>query len=100
MIKELRKFDKAAERTVRIKTEKLNEILAGVNAPVKVIPYDVELRNQYKSYQALSNETLSEVEYEHQYFCYKCSFETHENIPAEILISRALGVKRAKVKYA
>lgn len=104
MIKEFKKYDKEAQRTVYIKTETFNKILAEANAAVRVIPRDVEIHNQYQAYlhncKATGEKPLSKFEYSKTYVFCSCSFETYENAPSGIIISKALGIKSVKVKYA
>lgn len=104
MIKEFKKYDKEAQRTVYIKTEKFNELLESVNAPVKVIPRVIDLENRYEAYlhncSISGKEPMSESEYDREIPHSLCSFEVQENAPAELLISKALDMKAIKVEYA
>ncbi len=104
MIKEFEKYDKEAQRTVYIKTETFNKILTEANAAVRVIPRDVDVHNRYVAYEqyceAAGEKPMSEFEYDRAYLGYSCSFETYENAPSELLISKALGIKAVDVKYA
>ncbi len=104
MFSTFKKYDKEAQRTVYIKTEDFNKILADTNAAVRVVPHDVETHNQYNAYlhncETTGEKPLSEYEYGKAYEFCSCSFEIYENSPANLLISKALGVKSVNVKYA
>ena len=104
MFNEFKKYDKESQRTIYIKTETYNKILANANASVRVVSRDVELHNQYNAYCRnceIDNETpLCEYDYEKKYFMCSCSFETYENAPATLLMSKALDVMAISVKYA
>ncbi len=104
MIKEFKKYDKEAKRTVYIKTETFNRILEETNAAVRVVPRDVDVRNQYNAYlyncESNGEKPMSIFEYSRNFAFCSCSFEQCENASAEKLISEALGVKEVNVKYA
>ncbi len=104
MIKEFRKYDRESQRTVRIKTKDFNTLLAKANAAVRVVPYDVAIRNQYNAYLQTCKDTgkkpVPKAEYEEWYFFAACCFEVYKNAPAEILISNALDVAINDVVYA
>ncbi len=104
MINEFKKYDKESQRTVYIKTESFNRIMENANAAVRVIPRDVEVHNQYNAYlqtcEATGEEPLDVFEYGKTHASYSCSFETYENAPSNMLISKALGVEAVKVRYA
>lgn len=104
MIKKFREYDKDATRTLYIKTDEFNGLLASVGCNVRVIPRDVQLHNDYCAYEQnclnAGDPPLSKVDYINKYSTYTCSFEISENAPAELTISKALGVSSVKVTYA
>ncbi len=104
MNKAFKEYDKEARRILYIKTENFNKMLADANAAVRVVPHDVEIRNQYNAYlhdcEVYDEEPLSEYEYGKAYGYCRCSFETRENADAGLLMAKALGVKTISVKYA
>ena len=105
MITEFKKYDKQSLRTVYIKTEIFNKMLANANASIKVIPRDVELQEYYEAYlkdcKILNKPPLSKANYEKEYFFISCSFKTYEeNVPSEILLEKALDVHSIRVEYA
>lgn len=104
MIKEFQKYDKSAQRTVYMKTADFNNILEKANAAVRVIPRNTELKNSYDAYvhscHVSCESPLPIYEYGEKYFMASCSFQTFTNVPSEILLSKALGVKSVCVEYA
>ena len=103
MIPEFQKYDKYSQRILYIKTETFNALLASINAPIRVVPRDVEQHNRYEIYrqdcESSGKTPLCELDY-NKYSPCPCGFEIYENATAESLISKALGVKAVKVKYA
>ena len=104
MVKKFKKYDKEAQRTIRIKTDEFNTLLEDANANIRVIPRNIDLRNQYDAYvhncKMFGEIPLSEFEYDRKYYCAACSFEVNENVPVRLLICKALDVKSIDVRYA
>lgn len=106
MLKEFARYDKTAVRTVYVNTDAFNELLTKANADVKVIPRDEELSSEYNCYRDFckitNDEPMTKQEYEDKIFSASCSFDCtkHDNVPADVLLTKALGVKRIEVRYA
>ena len=104
MIKDLKKYDKRTQRTFVIETKEFNDLLTSANAAVKVVPRDIEVRKTYEAYvqncRSVGEPPIPEYEYEEKFISLSCSFETCENVPANVLLRKALDVKSVEVRYA
>ena len=94
MIKEVKKYNDNAQKSIIIPIDILNEILINLNIDLKFYKREEDLKECYLFYcKEYPNDKVSLEEYEKKYYRVTCTFSSNSDLSVYQLLRKALEVE-------